>query len=90
MDRHLGKALSYFGLDDIVDFERVAITQEQIQQFDLPPTPEDSETLEKLDRDSRTNKFIDKYGKLFAVELDALLAIVPYEFRDLVQKSVDQ
>jgi hypothetical protein len=90
MDRHLGKALSYFGLDGIVDFERVAITQKQIQQFDLPPTPEDSETLEKLDRDSRTNKFIDKYGKLFAVELDALLAIVPDEFRDLVQKSVDQ
>jgi hypothetical protein len=82
MDRHLGKALSYFGLDGIVDFERVAITQEQIQQFDLPPTPENSETLEKLDRDSRTNKFIDKYGKLFAVELDALLAIVPDEFRD--------
>jgi hypothetical protein len=45
--------------------------------------------LEKLGRDSRTNGFIDKYGKLFAVELDALLAIVPDEFRKLVQESVN-
>lgn len=75
MDRHLGEALSYFDLDYIVDFERLAITQQQIEEFDLPPKPEDSDTLEKLDNDSRTNGFIEKYGELFAVELDALLAI---------------
>jgi hypothetical protein len=89
MDRHLNEALIQFGLYGIIEFERIAVTEEQIQEFNLPPTPEDTETLEKLGRDSRTNGFIDKYGKLFAVELDALLAIVPNEFRKLVQESVD-
>jgi hypothetical protein len=91
MDRHLGEALSYFELDDIVDFERIAVTEEQIQEYNLPPTPEDSETLDKLHRDSRTNRFVDKHhGKLFAVELDALLAIAPEEFKWIVQDSVEQ
>jgi hypothetical protein len=91
MDRHLGEALSYFELDDIVDFERIAVTEEQIQEYNLPPTPEDSETLEKLGRNSRTNGFVDKHhGKLFAVELDALLAIAPEEFKWIVQDSVEQ
>jgi hypothetical protein len=91
MDRYLGEALSYFELNHIVGFERIAVTEEQIREYDLPPTPEDSETLEKLDRDSRTNGFIEKHdGKLFAVELDAFLAIAPDAFRELVQESVDQ
>jgi hypothetical protein len=89
MDQHLNEALIQFDLHDIVEFERIAVTEKQIQEFNLPPTPEDSETLEKLDRDSRTNGFIEKHGELFAVELDALLAIVPDEFRKLVQESVD-
>jgi hypothetical protein len=92
MDRHLEDALSYFlGIDGhFIDFERVAITEEQIEEYDLPPVPTDKETLEKLDNDSRKEGFIDKYGQLFAVELDALLAIVPNQFRQLVQESVDQ
>jgi hypothetical protein len=89
MDRHLNEALIQFDLYGLLEFERIAVTEKQIQEFNLPPTPEDTETLEKLGRDSRTNGFIDKYGKLFAVELDALLAIVPDEFRNLVQESVD-
>jgi hypothetical protein len=92
MDRHLVDALSYFfDLDRyLVDFERIAVTEDQIDEYDLPPIPEDSETLDKLDKDSRKGGFIDKHGQLIAVELDALLAIVPDEFRQLVQESVDQ
>jgi hypothetical protein len=91
MDRHLVDALSYFGLDRyIIDFERIAVTEEQIDEYDLPPIPEDSDTLDKLDKDSRKDGFIDKHGELIAVELDALLAIVPDQFKQLVQKSVDQ
>jgi hypothetical protein len=37
----------------------------------------------------RKNGFIRKY-KLYVVELDALLAIVPDEFKSIVQGSVDQ
>ena len=91
MDRHLVEALSYFELYSYtVDFERVAVTQDQIDEYGLPPTPEDSETLDKLDKESRKDGFIDKHGELIAVGLDALLAIVPDEFKKLVQESVDQ
>lgn len=89
MDRHLDRALSYFGLDDI-DFQRVAVTQEQIEKYNLPPVPNSHETLDKVSRDTRTNGFIKKYGKLYVVELDALLAIVPKEFKIMVQGLVDK
>ncbi len=90
MDRHLSEALSHFGLEYIVDFERTAVTEDQIDKYNLPPIPEDRQTLEKLDNDSRKDGFIDKHGQLIAVEIDALLAIVPEQFKQLVQESVDQ
>jgi hypothetical protein len=89
MDRHLDKALSYFGLGDI-DFRRAAVTQAQIEEFQLPHTPTDKQTLKKADHDTRKNGFVRKYGKLYLVELDALLAIVPKRFQIIVQDSVDQ
>jgi hypothetical protein len=33
---------------------------------------------------------LKKYGELYALELDALLAIVPDEFKSMVQRSVDR
>lgn len=91
MDRHLQEAIEQFGLRDDIDFKRVAVTIEQIERFNLPPTPSNQETLEKIRNDTRTEKFKEKYGgKLYAVELDALLAVVPEKFRTLVLQSVDQ
>lgn len=89
MDRHLNQALSQFDLSDI-DLQRVAVTQKQIEKFHLPPVPNSDDTLDKVKRDTRTNRFIEKYGKLYVVELDALLAIVPDEFKIMVQESVDK
>ena len=41
--------------------------------------------------DCRTNGFLEKYGKLYAVELDALPAIIPRPFRqDMVIDKVEQ
>lgn len=68
----------------------MAVTLDQIQRFNIPPRPEDKETLDKVNRDSRKGRFIKEYGQLYITELDALLAIVPEEFRDIVQNSVDQ
>jgi hypothetical protein len=48
--------------------------------------PKSKETIDKVNQDG----FIKKYGKLYIVELDALLAIVPDEFKSIVQGSVDQ
>ena len=38
MERHLDKALCYFGLEDI-DLQRIAVSEEQIEEFNLPPYP---------------------------------------------------
>jgi len=77
-----------FSLEKI-DFQRIAVTPEQIRKYNLPFNP-DKTTLEKMNRDSRTNGFIEKYGKLYAVELDALPALIPNEFKKMVFNSVDQ
>jgi hypothetical protein len=91
MDRHLQDAIEQFGLQYDIDFGRVAVTLEQINRFNLPPVPDNQETLRKIERDTRTNNFLEKYGgKLYAVELDALLAVIPDQFRTMVQQSVDQ
>jgi hypothetical protein len=89
MEDHLDEAFGYFGLGEI-DFQRVAVTEEQVEEFNLPTEPESKETIEKVNNDTRKNGFIRKYGKLYVVELDALLAIVPNEFKLIVQESVDQ
>lgn len=103
MDRHLREGLLQFGLNckdsgdknsnngqSVIELQRVAVTKSQIEEFNLPPVPDSLETIDKVKRDTRMNKFIEKYGKLFVVELDALLAIVPDQFKVIVQKSVDQ
>lgn len=90
MDRHLDEAFHTFHLEEIVDFVRVAVTEDQIKEFGLPHMPDDDETIAKVNNDTRANKFRKKYGKLYAVELDALLAIVPGEFKSIVKGSVDQ
>lgn len=50
---------------------RVALDPEQPEYDDLPKSV-DPETFEKLERDSRAQGFIDRFGALTQVELDAL------------------
>ena len=70
-------------------FERIAVTPEQIEEHDLPYDP-DEETSDKMDGDPRTNGFLEKYGKLYAVELDALPALIPEIFKQqLVIDAID-
>jgi hypothetical protein len=85
MERFLREALEYFELEPSkVKLERLAITNEQVEKHGLPPRPEDAETLAKLKRDPR----MGSYGNNYIVELDALLAYVPEEFRRLVEDAV--
>lgn len=86
---HLTNALSFFGLDEI-DFHRVCVTPAQIMQYHLPEIPEAGETVEKAKRDPRYQNFLEKYGRLMLVEVDAMLALVPDEFTEIIQSSVDQ
>lgn len=88
MDRYIQQTLEEFDMSN-VRFERIAITKEQIEKYHLPEVPEDAETLEKVARDTRTKGFIAEHGRLYVVELDALLAVVPDDFEKLIQDSID-
>jgi hypothetical protein len=45
MDRHMQQSFATFRLNNTINFERIAITREQIQKFNLPPVPDNQETL---------------------------------------------
>ena len=72
-----------------VDFERVAVSEEQMRIFNLPENP-DPDTIRKLKRDPRRDTFIRKHGRLFQIELDALQAYTPEEFKQLILGSVNE
>jgi hypothetical protein len=74
IESHARQQLNFFGFDKI-NFKRIAVTKEQIEKYGLPPQPEDSQTLQKLNRDPRTDGFIKEHGQLFAVELGSINSI---------------
>jgi hypothetical protein len=75
---------AYGGKNFTVD--RVALTREQIAQYNLPPRPEDAATLEKLGRDPRSKT----YGVEYAAELDALEPAALQEIiRQAIQDQID-
>jgi len=58
IERFLKEAMDFFKVpEEKVIFKRVAVTPEQIKKFNLPPRPEDSDTIEKLAKDPRSKKF---------------------------------
>lgn len=100
MDRHMKECLKLFGLikdiekkspDDMVDFERVAITEEQIEKYHLPTAPKDEEAEERFDRDSRSKKYMEKNGRS-VTELESMLASKEKieALKKIVTESVDE
>jgi len=85
IERDLVKRLVKYGAKKL-NVIRVALTKDHICALGLPPKPEDAETLAKLHRDTRAQR----YGLDYAVELDAiepnLLETIIY---DHVQASLD-
>lgn len=86
IQRFLQEAIGYFRVDKVVEFKRLAVTDEQVVKYNLPPRPEDVETLRKLERDSRTAGYKHDY----IVELDALVVYAPEQFRDLLRAEVNR
>ncbi len=61
-----------------------------MREYNLPEDP-DAATAKRLkDNDPRYRGFMRKYGKLYAVELDALAGQEPEAFRQLVLDAVDK
>jgi hypothetical protein len=79
--------LNIFEID--VDFRRIAVTEDQMKKFQLPENP-NPEAFRKLKRDPRSASFVRKHGRLFQIELDALQAYAPEEFKQLVLESVNE
>jgi hypothetical protein len=85
--------LEPYGLKNI-DFKRVGVTNEQRIEFRLIPNT-DPDTMNKLKRDTNRFEFMKKYDleiedDLFQIEVDALQAIKPTEFKAMVLNCVDE
>jgi len=90
------ESLKYFGFKVI--YRKLAVTPEQIEEFNLPEKPEGAkarETIEKAMRDPRYKAFVEKWGKLFVVELETLFTekLIDMSFkmiRDAVMQYYDK
>lgn len=87
IERFLREALRFFEIgEEKVEFKRIAVTEHQVDIYGLPPKPEDVQTLQKLERDPRYKR----YSKQYIVELDALVAISPEDFKRDLRSAVLQ
>ena len=67
--------------------EKVLLTREQIDEYHLPGRPEDEKERAKMARDPR---FKGWHEGFFRVELDALLAIEPEAFREIMNGAIER
>jgi len=72
-----------FGVDCTA--EKILLTKPQIIEHDLPAIPGDAEEIAKMQRDSRWDKWTDG---VFRVELDAMAAIKPAAFKEIINDAV--
>lgn len=89
MDRDIVQRLEMLGVSD-VDFERVAVTPEQIRRYNLPSMPTDEESIKKYNNDPRKDAFEAEHGGSYAVELDALTVYAPDDLKDMVQGCIEE
>jgi hypothetical protein len=65
---------------------RVALSEEQVDEFGLEQNS-DPEVMDKLERDSRAKKFLERHGSLMQYEVDGL---DPNTLRDLFRNAINQ
>ena len=69
-------------------FKRLAITEEQLVKYGLKNLTNPEADMEKLRRDDNRAWFIEKFGSLFQVQLDAMQSI--HDFKDIVLDAVNE
>jgi 5S rRNA maturation endonuclease (ribonuclease M5) len=67
--------------------EKIMVTKEQIERYNLPHTPESEDEIAKLKRDTRFKKFHQKHG-LMRVEVDAMYSIIPSIAKQILHQSI--
>jgi hypothetical protein len=85
-DKLINNAVIDFNLN--IDFKKIAVTENQMRKFHLPENP-NPEIIRKLDSNLRRDYFIKKYGRIFQIELESLLAYAPERFKYIVLESVN-
>jgi len=73
-----------------VTYKKIMLTYEQVIKYNIPPTPESQEAIEKLKRDPRKNWFIEKYGNLYQAEVDALISLNINEAIKIIDNEIKQ
>ena len=86
IDKLINNTVIDFNLN--IDFKKIAVTESQMRKFHLPENP-NPEIIRKLDSNLRRDYFIRKYGRLFQIELESLLAYAPEKFKYIVRESVN-
>lgn len=71
-----------------VVFEKVMLTWEQVQKYSLPPEPQDENVKRKLLRDPRARMFMEKYGFLGQVEIDAMISLYYDETKRIIDEAI--
>ena len=82
--RFVHEALDFLGVVP-EHFEKLAVTKEQIERFDLPHEPEEAKEIAKLLRNPLYKTW--PYG-LYRVEMEALLGTNPGYVRDLLEEAI--
>lgn len=88
IEKTMKNKLSYYGLQGF-DWKRIGVTYEQMIDFKLPQRL-DPKTYKKLEDHHGVDEFRKKYKGLYQIEIDALPALRPEKFRNMVIDSVDQ
>jgi len=82
--RYAEECLTYdFGVN--ATFQKIGVNYEHVDQYNLPSAPASAAERAKMQRDPRFQNW--GYG-FFRVEVDALLAIVPEEFKRIIRDAV--
>jgi len=76
------------------EFRRIGVLYEHVKKFNLLSN-QDPEVLLKLKEDRRKKRFMQKYGlqsedELFQVEIDALAASAPLDFKNMVIDEISK
>lgn len=72
-----------------IEFREIALTPEQVREFNLPEEPEAEEVLEKIRRDPRLPWYQARYPPDMFVELDAFYALATDAARELIRGEVE-
>lgn len=76
-------ALKTLGLE--VEVDKVVVTKEQVEKYDLPHRPEDAEEIAKIRRDPRFKTWT--HG-LYRVETAAFRARAPDAFQEVIENAI--